>query len=129
MKFIGFIKEHDNDSFAKELRNFYLAENIGTSHRQEIIEYLKKGVMCVAFMGLVEDEDEELMGKISIYTDGVWYWPEYFLNYLTKYPNFKVEDGFVQHVIANKNKRIELSENKLLELEEQFYKLAGLEKL
>ncbi len=125
MKPIGFIKEHSDYPFAKKLNPFYLLKKEEVSHRQEILKYLKKGILCVSLMGLAEDAEENNMGFIAVDTDGEWCWPEYLYNYLEKYPNFKIEEDFIKHVLKNKEKEIELSEEELLKIEKEFLKIAG----
>lgn len=124
MKFIGFISEHDNYSFAKE-RSFYFNGKDVDANMQLVLDYLKRGELCVPLMGGAEDVDEEMIGLISIYTDGEWLWPKYFINYLEKYPNFKIEEEFVQHVLKNKDKEIEVTEEDVSKLEKEFYRIAG----
>lgn len=124
MKFVGFIKDHGNDPFAHK-RSFYFTEAEENPNKDTVLEYLKKGELCVAFMGGAEDIDEEMIGLISVYTDGEWLWPKYFINYLEKYPNFKIEEEFVQHVLKNKDKGIKVTEEESLKLEKEFYKIAG----
>lgn len=124
MKFIGFIKKHGDDFFAKDLQKYYLAGTEENMHRNEVLEYLKKGVLCAAIMGIAEDNDEERMGYVGVDTDGEWYWPEYLINYLKKYQNFKLNEDFVEHVLKNKDKKIELSEEEVSELENEFFKIA-----
>lgn len=124
MKFIGFIKEHDEYFFAKDLQKYYLADTEENKYRNEVLEYLKKGVLCAAIMGIAEDIDEERMGYVAVDTDGEWYWPEYLTNYLKKYQNFKIDEDFVKHVLKNKDKKVELSEEEVSELENEFFKIA-----
>ncbi|SMP30273.1 hypothetical protein SAMN06264346_112110 [Chryseobacterium profundimaris] len=124
MKFIGFINKHDDYFFAKDLQKYYLADNEENTQRNEVIEYLKKGVLCGAIMSIAEDTDNERMGSVSAYTDGEWYWPEYFVNYLKKYKNFKIDNDFVIHVLKNKDKEVELTEEEVSELENIFFKIA-----
>ena len=57
MKFIGFINKHDDYFFAKDLQKYYLAGNEENTQRNEVIEYLKKGVLCGAIMSIAEDTD------------------------------------------------------------------------
>lgn len=123
MEFIGFIKKHDNYIFAKDLQKYYLSGTEEDIHRNEVIEYLKKGILCGAIMCIAEDADGD-MGSVSAYTDGEWYWPEYLVNYLKKYQNFKLDKIFVKHVLKNKDKKIELSEEEVSELENEFFKIA-----
>lgn len=124
MKFIGFVTEHGDDPFAKKL-DFYLSEKKFTPQRDIIIAYLKNGKLCVPFMGIAQDEDENDIGYIAVDTDGEWLWPEYLINYLEKYPNFKIEEEFVEHVLKNKDKEIKVTEEEISKLEKEFYKIAG----
>jgi len=124
MEFIGFIKKHDDYFFARDLQKYYLAGTEENIHRNEVIEYLKKGILCGAIMCIAEDTDDERMGSVSAYTDGEWYWPEYLVNYLKKYQNFKIDEDFVKHVLKNKDKKIELNEEEVSELENEFFKIA-----
>ena len=132
MNYFGFIKEHDDYDFATNINELIVDEGAENPKRIEIIEYLKKGELCAAHMGSVEDamnprfndetfEDNDFMGYIAVYTDGVWFWPEYIVNYLQKYPKFKIDDVFVKHVIKNKNKKITISEEEIMKLEKEFY--------
>jgi len=124
MKFIGFISEHGNYSFAKE-RSFYFDRKEVDANVELVLAYLKRGELCVPLMGGAEDVDEEMIGLIAVYTDGEWLWPEYFADYINKYPNFKIEDEFVQHVLTKKNKEIKVTEEENLRLEKEFYRIAG----
>jgi len=125
MKFIGFVKEHGDDPFAHKLKPYYLSGNDINPHRETVIEYLKKGMLCVPFMGIAQDEDDNDIGYIAVDTDGEWLWPEYFVNYLEKYPNFKVEDNFVQYVLQHKDREIVVTEENISKLEKEFYRIAG----
>lgn len=124
MKFVGFIKDHGNDPFAHS-RSFYFTQNEVNPNKDVVLAYLKQGALCVALLGGAEDIDEEMIGFIAVYTDGEWLWPEYFINYIEKYPNFKIEEEFVQHVLKNKDKGIKVTEEESLKLEKEFYKIAG----
>lgn len=125
MKYVGFISENSEYLFSKSLKNYYLSKKDINPNRELVIAYLKKGVLCVAFMGIAEDEDESRMGTISVETDGEWYWPNYFANYLKKYPHFKIDPKFESHVLKNQGKRPVLSEEKVVELEKEFLSYAG----
>lgn len=82
-------------------------------------------MLCVPFMGIAQDEDDNDIGYIAVDTDGEWLWPEYFVNYLEKYPNFKVEDNFVQYVLQHKDREIVVSEEEISKLEKEFCRIAG----
>lgn len=123
MKLIGFIKEHGEFKFSKSLDN-YIDLDIPTPERVEVINYLQKGTLCVALMGVAEHQ-EEIMGYIGVDTDGEWLWPQYLIGYLKKYPNFKIESDFIKHILKSKGKQIILSDEENILLERKFYKEAG----
>lgn len=133
MKYFGFIKEHDNYNYATSIKNLIAQENSENFHREEILQYLKKGKLCVAWMGFVEDamnprfndedyEDNDFMGYTAVDTDGKWYWPEYIVTYLEKYPTMEIDNEFVNYVIKNKDKEINLSEEEISKLEKMYLK-------
>ena len=106
MKYFGFIKEHDQGNYAKNISELILSDQQENTHRNMVLEYLKKGELCVALMGFVEnanspyfdtdtydDDDDDFIGYLSIYTDGKWFWPEYIIAYIEKYPNIIINDG------------------------------------
>ncbi|WP_038007735.1 hypothetical protein [Terrimonas ferruginea] len=124
MKFVGFIAEHAKDPFAQK-RSYYFKEKDINPNKDDVLAYLKRGELCVPLMGGAEDVDEEMIGLISIYTDGEWLWPKYFINYLEKYPNFKIEEEFVQHVLKNRAKEVTVTEEEVSKLEKEFYRIAG----
>lgn len=139
MKYFGFIIEHGNEDYSSSVKNLILDENIENTSRIEVIKYLKKGELCVAWMGFVENamnpsfndenfEDNDFMGFTSVYTDGQWYWPDYIVNYLEKYPTMKIDDEFVEHVINNKSKEIKLSEKEISKLEKEYLDQASFKK-
>ncbi|MBL7725403.1 MAG: hypothetical protein JNK27_14745 [Chitinophagaceae bacterium] len=120
MKYTGFIAEIDEYPFSRPLKQYYLSETSVSSYRELVIAYLKSGVLCVPFMGIAEDEDETRMGAISVLTDGEWFWPAYFTNYLEKYSGLRIDPEFEDHVLKNQGKKLVLSEQKITELEKQF---------
>lgn len=120
MKYIGFISGICDYSFSKNLKKYYLSKNDSSPNRDLVIAYLRKGALCVALMGIAEDEDENRMGTISVLTDGEWFWPDYFANYLEKYATIKIDPEFESHVLKNQGKRLVLSEEKVIELEKEF---------
>jgi hypothetical protein len=129
MNYFGFIKEHDSYEYAKSIKDLIIEGSEPNPYLNDIIAHLKKGKLCVPLMGAVEDAmhpqfddddffDNEIMGYISVYTDGKWFWPHYLIRYLEKYPHIKIEDSFVQHVKSNKTKVVE--DSKLPALEKEF---------
>jgi hypothetical protein len=135
MKYFGFIKEHDNYEYSINIQDLIKEKNTENPHRKEVIEYLEKGKLCVAWMGCVEDamnprfndedyEDNDFMGYAAVDTDGEWYWPEYVVNYLKKYPTINIDENFVNYVIKNKNNEIQLSEEEVSSLEKKYLEKA-----
>lgn len=131
MKYFGFIKEHGNDKHSVSIKELINDVNTESPYRLEVINYLKLGELCVAWMGCVENvldpafdtdeyDDDDFIAYAAIDTDGKWYWPEYIVAYLEKYPTMKIDSEFVNYVLKNKDIPIKLSEEELLKLEKQF---------
>ncbi|HEY5751398.1 MAG TPA: hypothetical protein VIU12_35310 [Chryseolinea sp.] len=108
LKYIGFIKEHD-DNFAESLSFDDIKKSVYENDLQrlpEIIHYLGHGAMVLAFMGYSFDlETNHPIGGNSIHTDGVWVWPFYFPYYLDKFPNYPLDQEFVNHLHQQSFKR------------------------
>ncbi len=139
MKYFGFIKEHENEDFATSIKELITEDSIENPNRKEVLEYLKKGELCVAWMGCVENaldpnfktdkyEDDSFIAYMAIDTDGYWYWPEYIITYLEKYPMMKIDDDFVNYVLKNKDKEIKLSEDEISKLEKGYLNDVGFNK-
>lgn len=133
MKTIGFLSRHCRDDFAEDFEEL---TSSGEPHpnRKKVIDYLKSGVLCVPLMGAVLDEDEtkgldsnddSFFGYLSVYTDGEWIWPAYFISYLEKYPNYKVSHEFVQHVLKQRDTKVKVSKDEVRNMAEEFYDLTG----
>ncbi|MBL7730353.1 MAG: hypothetical protein JNM88_04180 [Chitinophagaceae bacterium] len=120
MKYTGFISEIDDYAFAKSLKGYYLGTSLVNANRESIITYLKSGTLCVPFMGVAEDEDETVMGKISVLTDGEWFWPDYLASFIKKYPNFRIDPEFERHVLKNQGRKIQVEETAIAALEKEF---------
>lgn len=80
MKYFGFIKEHDDYKYSVKIKDLIKEKNTQSPYREEVIEYLEKGNLCVAWMGGVEDamsprfneenyEDNNFMGEFIRRTD------------------------------------------------------------
>jgi hypothetical protein len=124
-KTVGFIKEHDNYDFALPFQSY-----IGTSPmplRVELIEFLKKGQLCFALMGVVDmigfPEDTKYV-HYSTLTDGNYHWPEYLINYLEEYPNFTLPQVFIDYYNENKDRKFNYTEKELMKMEDAFRKYA-----
>jgi hypothetical protein len=114
MKYVGFIKEHDKtiDNAIPYNEITHLPnppKGIIKKVRQyleikKVIRYLKKGVMLTGATGSVEslENNGEEIASWGFYTDGEWIWPEYFVYYLKKYPNFPIDKDFMNY-LSDKN--------------------------
>ncbi len=136
MKYFGFIKEHDDSEFATSIKDLIIEGNEENSNRLEVLDFLRRGELCVAWMGCVENandpnfrkdnyDDDDFIAYSAIDTDGKWYWPEYIITYLEKYPTMKIDDKFVDYVIKNKKKEIKLSQDEISKLEKEYLKKTG----
>lgn len=139
MEYFGFIIEHENEDYSKSIKDLINKGNSENQYRLTVIEYLKKGELCIPFMGCVEDandpnfnadkyDDDDFIAYMAIYTDGIWYWPEYIITYLEKYPTIKIDENFVDYVLKNKDKQVTLSEKEISELEKKYLEKAGFKK-
>lgn len=104
MKYIGFIKEHNPIEEAISIQdiknNTYMNDRDIVSN---VVEYLSNGVLLLAWMGYFMDlEDNKPIAPDSYYTDGVWVWPSYFPYYLHKYPNYLLNEDFVEYLRSKK---------------------------
>lgn len=131
MKYFGFIKEHDDYDMSKNIDELISNSIIVDDNLNDVLKYLQKGVMAVPLMGCVENAKDPLFGTDNyddenfiafniIYTDGTWLWPQYIIEYIKKYPNIKLNQDFVKHVLNNK-KGITTSEEKCLNIEKDFF--------
>ncbi len=125
MNCTGFITEIDEYAFSKSLKEYYPVETTISPGRELVIAHLKAGVLCVALIGIAEDEDEARMGTTSVYTDGEWFWPAYYASFLEKYPAFKIDPVFERHVMESQGKSISPDDPALAALEKEFLLKSG----
>lgn len=133
MKYFGFVKEHDDHTASKSIHDLIIDGNSINDKRNETLEYLQKGILAVPQMGCVEDakdplfgtdnyDDDNFIAYYACYTDGIWLWPQYIIEYIKKYPHIKLDSDFVKHVIKNNNKKINVSEEECSKIEKEYYK-------
>lgn len=133
MKYFGFVKEHDNCKISNSITDLIIDDIPIHKKQKEVLEYLKKGVLAVPQMGCVDDamnplfgtddyNDNSFIAYYACYTDGIWLWPQYIIEYIEKYPHIKLDANFVKHVIKNKDKKIIVSEKERSKIEEEYYK-------
>lgn len=119
MKYVGFIKEHDDYGCAMPLA-YYTSESRFLFPKEQTIDYLKEGILCLAVMEIVSDLDGVRMGSSSVLTDGKWCWPDYLKGYISKYPTFSLPEEFIKDSLQSG--KISLSDEELLEIEKEFLK-------
>lgn len=128
MKTVGFIKQYDNESFSNEL-DTYFKDAVINENRESLIQYMQKGLLCIPLMGAVDnpfdEDDDEFIGYIAVYTDGVYIWPNYVIAFLKKYPNFHLDDEFVKHVKANNQVEFKVEKETLKRFEHEYYALGN----
>lgn len=122
MKTIGFIKPHDKHDEAKYLSE-YLEDSYENNDKEALLNYLKKGVLCIDWMEwLFEDESDDAVsiGANTCSTDGVWIWPNYLEFYLNKYSNFRLDQEFMDYVIENQNKEVSVSNEENIKIQKAY---------
>lgn len=114
MQYTGFIKEYDKILAEKNIDYFFGKKDIDKDLLEMVLNYLSHGVNIVSWMHIIYDlRSNEIIGEgHGIETDGFWFWPSYLPYYLKKYPNFIIEDNFLNYLI-NKNFAIDWSESKI----------------
>ena len=127
MKHIGFIKEHDQGitnaiPFGKVINS----SNPPNDNIKKVISYLNKGIFLAGATGSFYNiHTKEPIIDIEYFTDGEWIWPAYFSYYLKKYPNFPIDQDFINY-LSDKNFIFHVSDdlpNLLEQYEEDFLKL------
>lgn len=97
MKYVGFLKEHDNITEALSLSA--ARNSTPTKEITKIIEYLDHGAFLFGWMGYVFDvESGSPIAPDSYFTDGTWVWPGYFSYYLKKFPELKFDTDFEEYL-------------------------------
>ncbi|WP_299332898.1 hypothetical protein [uncultured Psychroserpens sp.] len=127
MKTIGFIKPHDKHNEAKYLSE-YLEDGYENNDKEAILNYLNKGVLCIDWMEwLFEDESDDAVsiGPNTCNTDGIWIWPNYLEYYLNKYPNFKLDQEFIDYVNENQDKSVDVSNEENIKIQEAYQRLTN----
>lgn len=132
MKYFGFIREHDDYTISKSIHDLIIDETSIDPHKADVLVYLQNGIMTIPLMGCVENaknplfesddyDDESFVAYNMIYTDGIWLWPQYIIEYIKKYPNIKLDSEFVDYIIKNKDTKVNISEEDCSKIEKDFY--------
>lgn len=122
MEFIGFFTEHDKACiYSKALENQLLTVSFDKKEREKIINYLSNGVFVFGWMGYEKDKEGNLIIPLGYYTDGIWIWPGYYIYYLKKYENMKIQDNFIQYVQKNNYVNPKVSKEQVSNAESTYY--------
>ncbi|MEN2399117.1 hypothetical protein GKZ90_0004980 [Flavobacterium sp. MC2016-06] len=122
MKFVGFIKEYNNITEAQEYKKFLNNAQNNKEIVSKITAYLNNGTVVLAWMNTLKSLDnDELIAPNCYCTDGSFVWPAYFAYYLKKYPNYKIDDDFLEHLEKNNfdSKKIKVSDKLKSELQKK----------
>jgi hypothetical protein len=90
-------------------------------------QYLRRGYIIFASGGMAVDDwfdGTRGIGSRDVRTDGIWLWPDYFAHYVEKY-GVDVPQEFLDHMARQGWIAPELTEAKVREVLEQFYKQFG----
>lgn len=101
MKYIGFIKELDDFPWASSLSQELGEPDNPAELIDRIMAWLQRGKLICGWMSYFIDlETKAYIEPHGYYSDGEWVWPAYYPYYLTKYPNYKIDQAFVDHVLS-----------------------------
>jgi hypothetical protein len=106
MKYLGFIKEHNNIIEAVFYNELIDGEDYLDQKSLEIvIQYLSNGVIVLGWMNYFVDlKTKDLIAPNSFYTDGEYIWPSYLSYYLKKHPNLKIDKSFLNFILFKSDK-------------------------
>lgn len=131
MQYFGFIKEHDDYPISESIHQLIMDDNPISTHKDDVLEYLQKGVLAVSLMGCIdgdaknplpeEETDDSFIAYYACYTDGTWLWPQYIIEYIKRYPYLQLNPEFITHVIENKDNAINISEEECADIEREYY--------
>jgi hypothetical protein len=102
MKIIGLIKEYDNKITSKSYNEY--KKNCLYTNKEEILNYLNKGISIAATMNVVKSlaiNDNSIIGGINYMTDGYWIWPNYIVYYFKK-ESIELPTEFIEYILNKK---------------------------
>ena len=99
MKYIGFLKNHNDVEGATFINQTLGDVNNNIETVNKIINYLNKGVLILGWMGyIVDSENNDLIAPDAYYSDGFWVWPSYFPYYIKKHKNYILDKSFLAYL-------------------------------
>jgi hypothetical protein len=102
MKIVGLIREYDNKITSKSYKEY--KKNCLYIDKQEILNYLNKGISIAATMNVVKSlaiNDNSIIGGINYMTDGYWIWPNYIVYYFKK-ESIELPAEFIEYILKKK---------------------------
>jgi hypothetical protein len=128
MEYTGFIKEYDGTLPNKKFNDLFNQTYIDKEVVDKIINYLSHGINVISWMHVIHDlrSNEIISEGHGIETDGIWFWPSYLPYYLRTYPNFFLEDRFLDYLL-HKNFTIDWSKKSvdIIKMENELFPRLG----
>ena len=119
--YIGFITNYDaNISTAKNLSEMLLPIKVGRELKEATIRYLSSGTFLCGAMSYIYDNENNPIGDLNYYTDGIFVWPSYYAYFIEKYDNFEINEDLIEQAQKNNFLCKEVSRENLIELEKEF---------
>ncbi len=101
LAFMNYFELHVFSKVGSGFKNF---KEEKTNLKNEVIDYMEKGVYALSRQGFMYDvlsETTEIAGSGSLMTDGEWVWPDTATYYIEKY-DLKIPEDFLQSLIEKK---------------------------
>ncbi|WP_426402851.1 hypothetical protein ACN9M0_00540 [Streptomyces sp. R-07] len=95
----------------------------GDQDEQSLTRYLGEGTVLAATGSSVHDvlnPEHELIGGLSLLTDGQWFWYSDLAHYVERY-HVALDERFIQHARSRNWTPPQLTHDELVEIEETFF--------
>lgn len=99
------------------------ARDEGDRDEQSLARYLREGAVLAATTTRVHDvlsPEHELIGGLSLLTDGQWFWYSDLAHYVERY-HVTLDERFVQHARSRNWSPPQLTQDELVEIEEAMF--------
>ncbi|MFI5966995.1 hypothetical protein ACIA8J_33175 [Streptomyces asoensis] len=95
----------------------------GDQDEQSLTRYLREGTVLAATTTRVHDvlsPEHELIGGLSLLTDGQWFWYSDLAHYVERY-HLTLDERFIQHARSRNWSPPQLTDDELAEIEETLF--------
>jgi hypothetical protein len=120
MKYLGYISPYDYGN--EKLESYRTGKEIDPDLLRDVLKYLKQGTLIWTWMESWFDDEGQFIGGATYYTDGEWVWPYYFVYFIEKYKDLKINKKFIEKIKKIKGVQKILTEKELIILEEEYHK-------